>query len=198
MTEREDETKLRSSEYLRDIGSGRAVADAEITASRFREVLGQYPTGIAVVAACDADGAPVGMVVGSFGSVSLDPPLVAFMPDKKSSTWDKLQKLDGYCVNVLGAHQLDVCRDLASKRPDKFASVAWERSASGNPVIAGSIALIECVKEAVHEAGDHFIVLGRVVSLAVGEPHGPLLFHRGGYGTFQSHPPAAADSDRGA
>lgn len=159
-------------------------SSSAISASRFREVLGQYPTGVAVITACDTDGAPVGMVVGSFGSASLNPPLISFMPDKKSSSWQKLQQLDRFCVNVLGAHQLDVCRDLASKRPDKFADIAWSRSELGNPVIAGAIAQIECVKETEYEAGDHLIVLGRVLDLDLGAAATPLLFYRGGYGTF--------------
>jgi flavin reductase (DIM6/NTAB) family NADH-FMN oxidoreductase RutF/DNA-binding IclR family transcriptional regulator len=159
-------------------------SSSAISASRFREVLGQYPTGVAVITACGADGAPVGMVVGSFSSTSLNPPLISFMPDKKSSSWQKLQQLDNFCVNVLGAHQLDVCRDLASKRPDKFAEINWKRSNLGNPVIAGAIAQIECVKETEYEAGDHLIVLGRVLDLDLGAAATPLLFYRGGYGTF--------------
>lgn len=159
-------------------------SSSAISASRFREVLGQYPTGVAVITACGADGAPVGMVVGSFGSTSLDPPLISFMPDKKSSSWQKLQQLDNFCVNVLGAHQLDVCRDLASKRPDKFSDIDWSRSEFGNPVIAGAIAQIECVKVTEYEAGDHLIVLGRVLDLDLGAAATPLLFYRGGYGTF--------------
>ncbi|WP_336490805.1 flavin reductase [Methylobacterium nigriterrae] len=159
-------------------------SSSAISASRFREVLGQYPTGVAVITACSVDGTPVGMVVGSFGSTSLDPPLISFMPDKKSSSWLKLQQFDKFCVNILGAHQLAVCRDLASKRPDKFAEINWSRSDLGNPVIAGSIAQIECVKETEYEAGDHLIVLGRVLDLALGAAGTPLLFYRGGYGTF--------------
>lgn len=155
-----------------------------INASRFREVLGQYPTGVAVVTARSREGEPIGMVVGSFGSVSLDPPLVAFMPDKKSSTWKQLEQIDSYCVNILGAHQEGVCRSIASKRPDKFAGIEWTVSKHGNPIIAGAIARIECRKETVHEAGDHLIVLGRVNELDTGAPGMPLLFYRGGYGTF--------------
>jgi flavin reductase (DIM6/NTAB) family NADH-FMN oxidoreductase RutF/DNA-binding IclR family transcriptional regulator len=159
-------------------------SSSAISANRFRDVLGQYPTGVAVITACGGDGIPVGMVVGSFGSTSLDPPLVSFMPDKKSSSWQKLQQFDSFCVNILGAHQLNICRDLASKRPDKFATIEWSRSDHGNPVIAGSIARIECVKEIEYEAGDHLIVLGRVLDLDFGVAGTPLLFYRGGYGTF--------------
>lgn len=159
-------------------------SSSAISASRFREVLGQYPTGVAVITACGTDGVPVGMVVGSFGSTSIDPPLISFMPDKNSSTWQKLQQYNGFCVNVLGAHQLDVCRDLASKRPDKFAQIDWSQSELGNPVIAGSIARIECTKESEYEAGDHIIVLGRVLDMDLGAAGTPLLFYRGGYGTF--------------
>lgn len=168
---------------------------AGISPGRFREVLGQYPTGVAVIAATGDDGVPIGMVVGSFGSVSLNPPLVAFMPDRKSSSWQKLREHETYCVNVLGAHQIDVCRDLASKRPDKFANIAWSPSARGCPVIVGSTARIECVREAVHEAGDHLIVVARVVDLEIGDSGAPLLFYRGGYGTFSARSMVSGDAE---
>lgn len=166
-----------------------------IPAARFREVLGQYPTGVAVVTACDPEGAPIGMVVGSFGSVSLDPPLVSFMPDKASSSWAKLAPCERFCVNVLGAHQEGVCRALASKKPDKFDAVAWTRSALGNPVLDGSLARIECRKGAVHDAGDHLIVIGDVEALDTGAPGTPLLFYRGGFGTFTAQTLLSGDAE---
>jgi len=168
-------------------------ASPPLSGDYFREVLGQYPTGVVAVTACDGDGDPVGMVFGSFGSVSLDPPLVSFMPGKYSATWARLGACETYCVNVLGAEQENVCRSLASKRADKFDDIAWVKSANGAPLIAGSIANIECVKEQVHEAGDHLIVICRVRSLAVGNPGTPLLFYRGGYGTFSSQTLVSGD-----
>lgn len=162
----------------------------------YRQVLGQYPTGVCVVTARAQAGEIVAMVVGSFSSVSLDPPLVAFFPDRKSSTWAKLRDCDRFCVNILGADQEDVCRKLASKDPDKFAGVAHAMSARGNPVLDGAVAWIDCDRHAVSEAGDHDMVTGRILDLGVGGGGLPLLFFRGGYGRFA---PASmvADQDQG-
>ena len=161
----------------------------------FREVLGQYPTGVVVITAMGSAG-PVGMTVGSFSSVSLDPPLVAFMPDKKSSSWKSLREAgEDFCVNVLGAQQEGVCREIATRKADKFADVKWTESARGTPVIDGAVAYIECIRETVYDGGDHDIVLGRVVDMGIQNASYPLLFFRGGYGSFTPSSLTAIDSD---
>ena len=150
----------------------------------FRTVLAHYPTGVAVVTALTPDGEPVGMVVGSFTSVSLDPPLVAFLPDKKSNSYARLSSATSFCVNVLAAEQEDLCRRFASKSGRKFEGVDWWPSPSGAPVLSGAVAWIDCASDQVFEAGDHYIVLGRVTGLGVQNPTSPLLFFQGGYGGF--------------
>lgn len=156
---------------------------ANVDSNEFRHILGHYPTGVCAVTAMQAD-RPVGMVVGSFTSVSLTPPLVAFFPDRKSTSWPKIREAGRFCVNVLAEHQMDVCRALSSKTNDKFATVSHRLSATGSPIIDGVIAWIDCELDAVHEAGDHFIAIGRVHTLAIEHPHSPLLFFQGGYGQF--------------
>lgn len=152
--------------------------------AEFRRVLGHYPTGVCAITAVE-DGAPLGMVVGSFTSVSLDPPLVAFFPDRSSSTWPRIAQTGRFCVNVLSARQLDVCRALAARSAgSKFDSVPHSASPQGLPVIDGCIAWIDCTLDAVHEAGDHFIVVGKVDALEAQHPELPLLFFQGGYGQF--------------
>jgi 3-hydroxy-9,10-secoandrosta-1,3,5(10)-triene-9,17-dione monooxygenase reductase component len=162
-------------------GAGAPVIDP----ARFRYVLGQYPTGVVVVTALDTSGTAIGMTVGSFTSVSLDPPLVAFLPDKNSSSWRALRASgERFCVNVLSADQEDVCRAVAMRKTDKFHDIGWRPSPAGNPVINGAVAWIDCVTEQLHEAGDHHIVVGRVLHLQAGDGDTPLLFHQGAYGTF--------------
>jgi flavin reductase (DIM6/NTAB) family NADH-FMN oxidoreductase RutF/DNA-binding IclR family transcriptional regulator len=169
-----------------------------VTDSRwFREVLGQYPTGVCVVTATQDDGVHAGFVVGSFTSVSLDPPLVAFFPDKKSTSWPKIEAAQHFCVNILSADQEHLCRRFASKADDKFQGVAVRQSVTGAPIIEDVVAWIDCELESVTEAGDHYIVIGRVVELGVENPSLPLLFFQGGYGRF-SPLSLAAPSDRGA
>jgi len=97
------------------------VSDIEIDPAVFRQVLGSYPTGVCAITALGPDGQPVGMVVGTFTSVSLDPPLVGFLPDKNSSTWPLIEGAGRFCVNALGADQQATCRSLAARGPDKFA-----------------------------------------------------------------------------
>lgn len=148
--------------------------------ARFRQVLGHFPTGVTVVAAMH-EGAPVGMAIGSFFSVSLEPPLVGFCVGSSSSTWPKLRDAGQFCVSVLGGDQEEISRRFASKEADKFAGLAWDRSPLGSPRLGGALAWIDCRTADVHAGGDHEIVVGAVHDLAVeGEGH-PLLFFRGGY-----------------
>ena len=106
-----------------------------IDACLFRDVLGAYPTGVCVVTALAEDGARHGLVVGSFTSISLDPPLVGFFPDKRSGTWPRIEATGRFCVNVLGADQLALCRRFAARADDKFAELAHGQSPAGLPVL---------------------------------------------------------------
>jgi 3-hydroxy-9,10-secoandrosta-1,3,5(10)-triene-9,17-dione monooxygenase reductase component len=154
-----------------------------IDPATFRTVLGHYPTGVCVVTAIALDGRPIGMAVGSFTSVSLDPPLVAFFPDRRSSTWQQIQQAGRFCVNVLGDHQEAISRRFAAPAADKFAGLSHCTSTLGLPILDGVVAWIDCALHAVHEAGDHHIVIGAVAALSTTErATDPLLFHRGGYG----------------
>lgn len=163
---------------------GTVKIEEPIDGATFRRVLGHYPTGVCVVTAIDPEGGPAAMVVGSFTSVSLDPPLVAFFPDRGSSSWPRIERAGRFCVNVLGSHQHDLCRRFSAKGDDKFAGLDYRLSLNGSPVLEDVVAWIDCTLDAVHEAGDHFIVLGRVRELDVARPDEPLLFFRGKYGNF--------------
>jgi len=178
----------------RRIMTTRSVPTRAADADWFRQVLGQYPTGVSVVTGIDADGAPAGLAVGSFTSVSLDPPLVAFLPATSSSSWPKIAPGQKFCVNILGADQESVCGAFASKAADKFAGLSWRPAASGAPILDGAVAWVDCELEAVHEAGDHLIVVGRVVDLDIERPALPLLFFQGGYGSFSPHSLALRDT----
>ena len=150
----------------------------------FRRVLGHYPTGVTVVtAACP--GGPEGLTIGSFTSVSLDPPLVSFCPGHDSDSWARMREVGSFCVNVLSAEQAGVSTAFASKTEDKFRVVSTRVEATGAPVIEGCLAWIDCRVEAIHTAGDHDIVVGRVVALGAADgesPSGPLVFFKGAYG----------------
>jgi flavin reductase (DIM6/NTAB) family NADH-FMN oxidoreductase RutF len=152
-----------------------------IDAAKYRQVLGHFPTGVAVVTAMTADG-PAGMAIGSFSSLSLDPAQVLFCPAKTSGSWAKLKSVDTFCVNILAEDQEDVCRIFASRSEDKFAEIGWKRSANGSPLLNGVLGYIDCTTFAILEGGDHDIVVGTVTDLEVMHEGAPLIFFRGGYG----------------
>ena len=156
----------------------------QLDSRRLREVLGHYPTGIAVITAIAADGLPVAMTVGTFTSVSLDPPLVGFLPAQSSKTFERLRTATGFCVNVLAADQEVLCRAFASSAGDRFAGVTWHSSPGGSPIIDGCVAWIDTTLEDIIEVGDHFLVTGRVLDLEVTGRGLPLLYFERGYGRF--------------
>ncbi|MBX9394991.1 flavin reductase family protein [Streptomyces sp. TRM72054] len=154
---------------------------APVGQAEFRRVLGSFATGVTVVTAPAADG-PAGFACQSFSSLSLDPPLVAFMVGRTSTTWPRIARAGVFCVNVLSADQGELCRGFAVSGGDKFAGVAYDTApVSGSPRLAGTLAWVDCTIHAVHTGGDHLIVVGRVATLGVGdnEDGAPLLFHKG-------------------
>ncbi|KMS74783.1 NADPH-flavin oxidoreductase [Streptomyces viridochromogenes] len=173
---------------------------APVGQAEFRRVLGNFATGVAVVtapgttddpqapvptatpAAAAAPGsAPAGFACQSFSALSLDPPLVAFMVGRTSTTWPRIARAGVFCVNVLSAGQGELCRAFAVSGADKFAGVTYDAApVSGSPRLAGTLAWIDCTIHAVHTGGDHLIVVGRVDALgASDEDEAPLLFHKG-------------------
>jgi flavin reductase (DIM6/NTAB) family NADH-FMN oxidoreductase RutF/DNA-binding IclR family transcriptional regulator len=152
----------------------------------FRSVLGQFPTGVVIVTAVTPDG-PTGMTVGSFTSVSLDPPLVAFLPAVRSATFAKIEAAGRFCVNVLAADQADLCRQFGRKDTKRFEDVDYDLSpVSGSPRLAGSVAWIDCTLHEVSRVGDHLFVVADVEDLGLRADTNPLLFRQGGYGRFAS------------
>jgi 3-hydroxy-9,10-secoandrosta-1,3,5(10)-triene-9,17-dione monooxygenase reductase component len=171
-----------SSDPLSDLG---ATAAPSFDGAHFRSVLGHFCTGIAIITAVDG-GEPVGLTCQSFASISLDPPLVAFAPSKTSTSWPRVQRTGVFCANVLAEQQEDLCRVFATAGADKFRSVGWRPAASGSPILEDALAWVDCRIVTEHDAGDHSIVLGRVMDLEAMTEGKPLLFYRGGYGHFES------------
>lgn len=182
---------MADSEQTRGEQPPRPVVDQ----ARFRTVLSHFASGVVVVTSTEPDGTPVGMTCQSFTSLSLDPPLVMVSPAKSSTTWPRIRATGRFAVNVLGAHQQETSRAFARSGTDKFAGQEWAAGVSGSPLLAGSIAHVECLLDVVHDAGDHEIAVGRVLALdapsldapvteaAVGDPVEPLVFFRSGYWT---------------
>ncbi|MFT4042405.1 MAG: flavin reductase family protein [Gordonia sp. (in: high G+C Gram-positive bacteria)] len=151
-----------------------------------RDVLGNFPTSVVAVTSLDEDDTPIGMVVGSFTSVSLDPPLVSFLVDRGSSTLPKLIRAQRFCANALASDQEWLCRKMAKRGADRFDGVSWRESTNRNPIIDGVVAWIDCIIDDTVELGDHFLIVGRIRDLLTGSAKSPLLFFRGGYGDYSS------------
>lgn len=146
----------------------------------FRSVLGHVPTSVVVITGLDSDGRPIGITIGSFASVSLDPPLVGFFPGVHSRSWAAIKESGKFCVNVLGADQEQLCWTFAKDGNDKFADLSWSSSPTGQPLLDGVIASIDCEIDSETIAGDHFFVLGRVVDLHhVDNADDAMVFFRG-------------------
>ncbi|HEY7625711.1 MAG TPA: flavin reductase family protein [Ilumatobacteraceae bacterium] len=159
-----------------------------IDSVKYRLVLGHFPTGVTVVTAM-VDGAPVGFTIGSFTSVSLDPPLVGFLPMTTSERWLRMASAGAFCVNVLGVNHGELCWQFAkSSIEEPFEGVTWYPSpVTGSPILTGAIAWIDCTTAEVVNAGDHFFVMGLVEDMDHADPESqpaPLLFFRGQLGGF--------------
>ena len=149
-------------------------------AARFRQVLGHFCTGVTVITTV-GDGGPAGFACQAFAALSLEPPLVLFCPSRSSMTWPVIVRAGHFCANVLADGQQELARVFGTSGRDKFAEVPWFPSPSGAPVLDGALTWVECDVEAVHEAGDHYLVTGRVTGLGPGRAGRPLLFYRGRY-----------------
>ena len=155
--------------------------------SWWRAVLGEYPTGVTIITSVDGDGAPVGMVVGTFTSVSEDPPLVGFLPMTSSRTFQHIERTGRFRASVLGAAHEELCRSFFSAAAeDRFAIGDWEYDQHGIPRLRDAVAWFDAAIDRVHPAGDHSFVLGSVEELGLGSGQSgmPLLFLKGGYGSF--------------
>jgi 3-hydroxy-9,10-secoandrosta-1,3,5(10)-triene-9,17-dione monooxygenase reductase component len=165
--------------------SSRAPSPLAPDAATYRTVLGHFATGIVVVTALDGD-EPVGMACNSFTSVSLEPPIVLFCAAKSSSTWPRIQAAGKWAANFLDEDGEEICRLFAQKGADRFAHIGITPGRTGSPIVDDALAFVDCETIAEHDAGDHLIVVGKVIELGYRHEGKPLVFYRGGYGRFES------------
>lgn len=153
----------------------------------FLDTLGHYASGIAVITGFQHS-EPVGFTCQSFYSVSMTPPLISFSVMLNSSSYPRIRASGRFAVNVLSCDQHGVSKQFASKGVDKWRGIDWSLSGNGNPVIADTLMWLDCDIETEHEAGDHWIVIGRVRSMSPPDWHSgePLLYFKGRYRQLQS------------
>jgi len=154
----------------------------EFDSASFRTVMSHYPTGVCVITGRTPEGVAVGLTVGTFTSVSLDPPLIGFFPDKKSTSWPLIGARGQFCVNILASDQEAICRTFSGPTRDGFAEIDHSHSDAGLPVLDGAVGWLDCDVYSVIEAGDHFLVLGRVKAMSADTLASPLIFHKGRFG----------------
>jgi len=145
-----------------------------------RRALGAFATGVTVVTAHAGDAPPVGFTANSFTSVSLDPPLLLVCLAHTSASYDYFCRADHFAVNVLDAQQEDIAMRFATRGADKFGETSWAPGLHGAPLIDGSLAQFECAMEQRLEAGDHDILMGRVLGYVHGDGK-PLLYLSGNF-----------------
>ena len=162
---------------------------------RFRQVLGHFPTGVTVVTGLvpppPGSGdppTPSGLTIGSFTSVSLDPPLVGFLPAFTSDSWREIGPSGTFCVNILSDEQIELCWRFAKESDDRFDGLDWTPApATGCPILPDVGAWIDCTVEQTHDVGDHWFVVGRVQALDHTDPWlNPMVFFRGQIGGYSS------------
>ena len=164
---------------------------ANFDSARFRQVLGHLPTGVVIVTGLDAGAQPIGVTIGSFVSVSLDPPYVGFFIGK-SRSWPDISKGTLFCANVLSDAQTELCwrfaKDPVDGAANRFDGLEWQKSSNGSPLLSGVIASIDCTVESVSPAGDHQFVLAQVTSLHTTDvANDAMVFYKGKVGGIAIH-----------
>ncbi len=170
---------------------------APITPEHYRKVMGRLPTGVVAITGVDDDGNDLGFIVGTFGALSLEPPIVTFSVGHTSSSWPRIRRRQVFTANVLSSTQVHACRALASKGAGKFESLAYTAGPLGAPRLRDSIAWIDCSVQAEVLVGDHFMVIGTVGAMEAADGD-PLLFQAGQFGTYKTLSPEPIPAPTGA
>lgn len=158
--------------------------DRDATRRALRHALGHYATGVTVVTTQGPAG-PVGITANSFSSLSLEPPLVLWCPARQSSRFAAFAAARHYTIHVLAAEQIALCQHFA-RSGSSFEGIGATLSPEGQPVLPGTLARFDCAAHALHEGGDHAILVGEVLRAETREG-APLLFWGGRYGDFLHH-----------
>jgi len=155
-----------------------AIADDH---KKFRIALGTFATGVTIVTTTARSGEPIGLTANSFSSVSLDPPLLLFCLDRESYSFGHFEKSKHFAVNVLHDGQEEISDHFARPSEDKWRHVDYNMSSVGCPSFGDALAVFECATHAIHDGGDHIIIVGEVVDFTHNPLGNPLLYYRGRY-----------------
>lgn len=154
-----------------------------ISQVEFKRALGNYPTGVTVITTLDENNKPVGLTANSFASVSIDPLLILWSLDKKSSLYNAFIQTSKFAINILAEDQENLCSLFASKIADRFSQCEWDLSERQLPVFPGALSQLECEVYKKVDAGDHIIFIGEVIHIS-NEDKNPLLYHKRNFGAI--------------
>lgn len=157
-----------------------------------RDALGAFATGVTIVTALMPSGEPIGFTANSFTSVSLDPPLILVCIAKSAAGYAAYISANAFCVNMLSTHQRDLSGMFARRGADKFDGITWHQAMTGSPILNGGVGHFDCEMHEVVEAGDHAILIGRVVGFDANDAE-PLCFHQGKYAALAPEYPKPAN-----
>jgi flavin reductase (DIM6/NTAB) family NADH-FMN oxidoreductase RutF len=146
----------------------------------FRDAVGRFATGVVFVTAARR-AEPEGLIMNSFTSVSLEPPLISFCPSRQSLTWSRMRRARRVAVNVMAAHHEQFALRATPAGADRFAGIDWTLGLGGAPLLTDALATLECSIVEEHPAGDHWIVVARVDELHVSAAEDPLVFYEGAF-----------------
>lgn len=169
----------------------------------FRNALGQFPTGVAIITTVTPEGERLGMTISSFNSLSIDPPLVLFSVHRQAHSFTAWQRATCYAINVLNEDQEELSNRFARAKGEKWAGLTTRVGKTGVPLMPNAVVTFECEPYGRYDGGDHEIFVGRVVELYENlAKHGrPLVFSGGRYRqlvTGAAHaPPSGADLQYG-
>jgi flavin reductase (DIM6/NTAB) family NADH-FMN oxidoreductase RutF len=150
-------------------------------ARTLRDALGCFATGVTVVTCLKPDGAPAGLTVNSFTSVSLDPPLLLVCLYKQAASAPALVEASHFAINVLQTGQQPASLRFSTRHEDRFGATPWACGEAGAPILEDSLGVFECERFAVYDGGDHYILVGQVVKASFDATLDPLLYFRGSY-----------------
>lgn len=168
------------------MNSLKAMDDVKVDPLQFRRALGNFATGVTIVTAQNAQGEKVGVTANSFNSVSLDPPLILWSIDKKSSSFPVFEQATHFAVNILSGSQIDLSNKFSRRNIDKFLDTQFRHGAGLTPILDNCSAIFECERHQIIEGGDHWIMIGKVVNFH-DEGRSPLLYHQGAYSSVIPH-----------
>ena len=146
-----------------------------------RDALGCFATGVTVVTCLDAAGKPVGLTANSFTSVSLDPPLLLVCIAREAASGPALLAAPHFAVNVLQTGQQPASIRFSTRDEDRFGATPWSCGEAGAPILKDSLGVFECERHAIHDGGDHHILIGHVLKASFDPALDPLLYFRGRY-----------------